>query len=432
MLAAPTLPTRLATPADHALALHPAGRGRVTLARRLDHGPWREVSVPVGDLGYAARQLAGERDVYLSQNRFFGRRRLVARVAELDALFVDLDFHKTEQAGRHPRHVLDLAIEAVERARIPHPSFALSTGRGIALVWLHRPVPRAALPRWRACQKGLFATLRHLGADCLATDAARVLRLVGTVNGRSGTAVEAILPVGEVWDFDALADEILPLPRAELAALRLERAKRRAEGRRVPCPALRLDAAGLWELRLAELQRLREHRWFGPLPEGQRDLWMLLAGTAVGYLVPGSLVRREVVALAAEATGGRWPEREALARMGAVVGRAERAARGGKVEHRGRLVDPRYRFKTETIVELLGITEAEMRACGFRHLVSPEVARELERGRWHGRRAAAGGQPRAGYLERSLSRQRPWEADGISRATWYRRRETSPSGCMVA
>ena len=40
-------------------------------------------------------------------------------------------------------------------------------------------------------------------------------------------------------------------------------------------------------------------------------------------------------------------------------------------------MDPRYRFKTATIIELLGITEAEMRACGFRHLVSPEIRRTL-------------------------------------------------------
>ena len=46
------------------------------------------------------------------------------------------------------------------------------------------------------------------------------------------------------------------------------------------------------------------------------------------------------------------------------------------IDHGGRPIDPRYRFGTDTIVELLGITGAEMRACGFRHLVSPEIRRE--------------------------------------------------------
>jgi hypothetical protein len=36
----------------------------VTLARRFDGG-WREISVPVADLAYAVRHLAGEPDAYL-------------------------------------------------------------------------------------------------------------------------------------------------------------------------------------------------------------------------------------------------------------------------------------------------------------------------------------------------------------------------------
>src|SRR3712207_6592018 len=86
---------RLITPADHALILHPAWVGRVSIARRLQVGGWRETSVPVADLAYAARHLGGEPDVYLTQNRFLGRRRLVSRLAELDALFVDLDHYRT-------------------------------------------------------------------------------------------------------------------------------------------------------------------------------------------------------------------------------------------------------------------------------------------------------------------------------------------------
>ena len=303
----------------------------------------------------------------------------------------------------------------------------------MALVWLHAPVPRQALPRWRACQQSLFDTLRHLGADRLATDAARVLRLVGTCNSRSGTFVEAITPVAEVWDFEVLAEEILPLARAEIVALRLERAKRRGQGRMVHPPSrffTRGQLVGVAPERAAELLH---HRWFGTLPDGQRDLWMLLAGTAISYLVPAPIVRREIVALAREVTGGRWSERETASRMGTLIRNAERAARGLRIEYRGHMVDPRYRFRTDTIVEMLEITEAEMRACGFRQLVSSEIRREFDRQRWHERREAAGGVTRTAYLKHSLSTQKPWETQGISRRTWYRRQDgTTPSRCMVA
>lgn len=354
------------------------------------------------------------------------------------ALFVDLDFHKTDLAGGHPRHVLDAALDALERERLPRPGFATATGRGLALVWLHRPVPRQALPRWRACQEVLGDALRHLGADRLASDAARVLRLVGTRNSRSGARVEALTSAGEAWDFEPLADEILPLARARVAALRLERAGRRAAGEGTARPARFLTEAGLWELRLAELQRfaelqcLLEHRRLGVLPEGERDLWLLLAGTATSYLVLAPLVGREVCgrevcALARQVTAGAWDDREVLARTGAVVRRAGQAARGERVGHEGRLVDPRYHFRTATVVDLLGISEGEMRACGFRHLVTPEIRREHHRLGEERRRRAGGAQPRGSYEARSLARLRPWEAEGVSRATWHRRRELVPA-----
>ncbi len=423
-------PVHIRSPEDHAAALHAGGRGHVTIARK--HGAsWHENTVTVPELPYAVRQLGGVEDVYITQNRFFGPRRLVARLAALDALFVDLDYYRTSHADAHPHHVLALALEALGRAGQPSPSFALDTGRGLALVWLHTPLPRAALPRWRACQKELYIILKQLGADPLATDAARVLRLAGTRNRRADRLVEALTPVGQLWDFDLLADEILPLSRSEIISLRLERAARQAHGQPRPRPARHFEAAGLWEGRLAELQLLLRHRWFGSLPAGERDAWLLLAGTAMGYLVPGRMVHREIQALANEVTGGHWSTRETASRLSSVIRRAEDAALGRKIEYRSRLVDPRYRFCTETIVEMLSITEIEMRSCGFRHLVTPDIRREHDRQRQTKTRRAHGALPRAEYEAQALNRIRPWEDEGISRRTWYRRRGTGPSRCMV-
>jgi hypothetical protein len=52
--------------------------------------------------------------------------------------------------------------------------------------------------------------------------------------------------------------------------------------------------------------------------------------------------------------------------------------------------------------------------------------RQRERERRQCDRRKAGSLPRAEYLAASISRSKPWEAQGISRATWYRRqRETT-------
>jgi hypothetical protein len=45
------------------------------------------------------------------------------------------------------------------------PTLAIGSGRGLYLLWLRRPIPRAALPRRTACQKVLWEVLKRLGAD---------------------------------------------------------------------------------------------------------------------------------------------------------------------------------------------------------------------------------------------------------------------------
>ena len=393
-------------PEQHGRILHPDGRGFVTLAERYGpRGRWHEQRVPVADLPEALKLRKGQTDVYLTQNRFWGRR-LVAKLSQLDALFADLDYYHVPDLAyvRDPRYVLDLALDALLTARIPAPSLAIASGRGLALVWLHSPVPRAALPRWNACQRRIWEALKPLGADRKALDAARVLRVIGTTHGLTKATVQALTPAAPAWPFDRLADEVLPLERADLYDLRVQRALRKPQDRRIGLPQ-GFTPATLWEGRLSELQRLREHRWFGTLPPGQRDAWLFLGGVAMSYLAIPTVLSRELPALAHEVAG--WDEEEARSRAAAIYRRAYMAARGETVEWRGEQVDPRYRFKDSTIIEWLEITEAEMRECGFRHLVTPEIAREQEAARKRAERHAKGEnqQSRAEYLETAEQRR---------------------------
>ena len=395
---------KILTPKDHGEILHGVGQGVATVAIR-QGSRWLERRLPLADLGYTLGQLADQADIFLSQNRFWNRR-LITQLAEADALFADLDYYRLpDLTGAHPWHVLELALNALLEARIPSPSFAVSTGQGLALVWLHTPIPRAALPRWNACQRHIWQALKHLGADRCALDAARVLRVVGTRHSGTGTRVEALTPTGEVWSFDALADEVLPVPRAELHALAAERAKRKARGKG-PRPARHLNRATYWETVLTDLQRLRQVRWFGMLPPGQRDHWLFLAANAMAWLSPPLVLRREAFALVHEVGG--WDDREAQQRLSAILHRAHMAARGETVEWANHQVDPRYRFKAQTIIEWLDIREAEMREGALRVLVTPEIRREYDRERWHARQKTTGrgtGQSREEYLNQAKQRR---------------------------
>ena len=121
----------------HARYLHDAGQGSVTLARKTGLKPpddWSQDSYSVEKLYEILPAYGGLSDVYISQNRFHGPR-AVLRLAELSAMYTDLDYYNVPDLSEmHPQGVLELALESLERARIPRPSLAIATGRGIALV----------------------------------------------------------------------------------------------------------------------------------------------------------------------------------------------------------------------------------------------------------------------------------------------------------
>jgi hypothetical protein len=56
-------------------------------------------------------------------------------------------------------------VREIDGAAKTEPTLAIGSGRGLYLLWLHQPIPRAALPRWTACQKVLWEVLKRLGAN---------------------------------------------------------------------------------------------------------------------------------------------------------------------------------------------------------------------------------------------------------------------------
>ncbi|WP_435657804.1 hypothetical protein [Brucella pituitosa] len=379
-------------PSEQLNALHSANenagnsrKGVVSFA--LKNATWREWKV---DLAEAAQQAKAriDRDVvndfYVSQQSFLNWRS-ISQLRVLGCAYIDIDYRVIERWKRQsPRDVLIAVLDFLEENAIPAPSYVLDTGRGLNLVWLHDAMPRAALPRWSAVQKQLATTLKVFGADPKALDAARVFRVVGSVNSKADQDRRV---VGMIWCqgepsnpyryiFDDLANEVLPLKRSELVSLRAERAKRRANGYNAARPAKCLDTASWGEACLTDLQRLREFRHGSDsLPEGQRDNWLFCAAVAMAWICPPEVMKREIQVLALEAAG--WRDKETASRMSSVLKRTFTAAAGDKISFNGHEVDPRYRMKSSTIIEWLEIDPPEMRDANLRMLIDQDRKREL-------------------------------------------------------
>jgi hypothetical protein len=211
----------------HARYLHGTGNGYVTLAQ---NPGWQQHSYPLKKLYEILPVYSGMDDVYISQNRFRGSRR-TDRIQELSALYSDVDYYKIPDLADMPAMgALDLALEALEQAKIPPASLAVFTCQGLALVWRHEPVPGYVLPKWERCQQYILEALKHLGADSAAKSVPQVLRLAGTYNSKAGKLVESIFEnLDYVWEFGDLADEILPLTKEQWEQHRARLLVQRAE-----------------------------------------------------------------------------------------------------------------------------------------------------------------------------------------------------------
>lgn len=221
------------TPAEHLLLLHgllPTDRtsARYVGLRRLSEGELVDIGLPhqlkvsknpLSALMDAANQLIGEPNVFVTQASFkWGdlndkdRHRCTLHYTEsIGVIFVDLDVYNTaiyNEYGGDPQKITEAILAQCDKAGIAKPVL-IHSGQGFYAYWvlaeryqLHGDASRIA--RWQHLQARLIELLRDFGADSKVKDTTRVLRLVGTVNGKNGRPVSVTHDDGAVHTFNDL------------------------------------------------------------------------------------------------------------------------------------------------------------------------------------------------------------------------------------
>ena len=385
---------RLFSPADEAGCYHDTARqGFFSLLMATGEGSGKKQdSYRLSQMPVVLSMLDHSRDTWLSQAEFIKPNRRVVNLARIGLLFADLDTYREPWAqGRSPEQLAAAVMFRCYDEGVPPPSILVFSGRGVQAKWLlDGTLPRQALPRWNACQRYLIDRLAGLGADPAAKDASRVLRLVNTVNSKSGEVCRVIHveqgPDGEPirYNFEYLAEALLPVARWDIEADRKARADRRQ---------------------------------FKLLPGGQTGNLRTLNGRQLAW------DRLEDLRTLARELDPRWNYRSA--ELMTLYAKAKAHEAGEKVEFGGKQFAPLYTPKNDTLISLFHITDDEQRK--LRTLISRDMAAERHRKRDEARRRAAGAVDRATYEANSASRQKPWEALGMSRASWYRAGKPTPA-----
>jgi hypothetical protein len=406
----------------------PTRWGYVTVSTQTGTLPWKQDAVPLKRLAEFLEQVDLRQNVWVSQSEFNRANRRVVNLERLPLLYLDIDIHHVEgYRDLAPQQQVEVLLMRCDERLLPPPSLVVHSGRGLQAKWLlDKPVPSNALPRWRLMQLELCRRLADIGADKRALDASRILRLVGSVNSRNSAEVHiahvnscptmgaGLRADGLVaYDFELLASELLPVDRQEL-----EHRRRLLEADPVMRDCLRAANEDMWRAaepsnpkgvrpragthpnlqrlagaqlgwdRLSDLRRLAELRGMeGGLPAGQRNL-MVFLGAA--FLAQSSVAYRlwDEVRELAQQFAPTWSEQEVRACVCSVQSRTEAALRGERLPADNGPSDPRYKYKNETLINLLEITGEEERE--LKTIVSDAERRRRGAGRAAARRRAAG------------------------------------------
>jgi hypothetical protein len=201
------------------------------------------------------------------------------RLRYLNACYVDIDFQKL---GLDLGTVIGRVINLQESGQLPHASMIVRSGNGIWLLWLIHDIKapdisQRAFPDklelYSRIQNAIIERLLPLGADMAARDAARHLRIPGSLNSGAEKTVE--------WWIQGEGNSGYVYTLPELAKLFKAIPTRRHHGELVAHnPAKRRGWVALNARRLRDFNALRwfAGRIFPGMPE-QRGQDLRLAAT---------------------------------------------------------------------------------------------------------------------------------------------------------
>lgn len=201
------------------------------------NGPVNTYCFSASDL--AEKDLTGK-NCYMTLNTLQFKNRKIRRnqehVSRLKFCYADLDTYNLQPEVENPTSgyyerlnegiLLELEKEHFGRT-IPVPSYVISSGRGMYLLW-RVDEHINALPRWKKVQRYLYDILRDFGADsCVTTDYARVFRAIGSENPKSGNRVKIIRNYGRKYTLYRIMEEFMPSAKCVQAPISISSKKSR-------------------------------------------------------------------------------------------------------------------------------------------------------------------------------------------------------------
>ena len=308
--------------------IHGDSKGWITKAEISKQKEFSQWHYYVEDL---IKQNFNKEDVYISMSTFYKPMRRIENIKELTCNFIDLDTYKTKFTNT--QILMNLEDNYFNRL-IPIPNLIIGSGRGLTLVWLIERVPYMALPLWKAIQEYLYSQLKEFGADRKALDATRILRVPGSINSKNGERVKILEKYDYVYTLREIQREFLP-------ELNEDRPKKKGRPKKV----LYIHRErSLYQGRILDLVKLCELRNYDV--KGHRETILFLYRYYLCYFYEDEQKALEDILELNKEFTQPLSEKEVIR----ATGSAEKVFKSK---------DKQYKYKNETLIELLEISEYE-------------------------------------------------------------------------
>lgn len=321
-----------------------------------------------------------QQDVYVSMQRYYTRKRSAEQTSSISSFFVDID---QLPPGVDPMDYATDFVEMVYGIGFPPPSYILSSGRGIHAVWLFNKIgikrnsTYNATARWKVLQNKIISEVQDkicslIGGvvDTAVKDLARVLRLSGTINSKTGDNVDIIWTAFEsknnILRYASLDDLQVGFglkPREEyllekqIISLSLEKSKRQKETGENSSSK---NFVTLNQTIISDLWKIYHNVWDGNIPAGKWDLWLFSMTVALSHTTHPDALASSVKDICNQI--GWMNRKEALGMMGSAIRRAKKSL--------DNQTDERYRLSSDYLMKILDISDDDAEIYDLRYIAS--------------------------------------------------------------
>ncbi|WP_103333191.1 hypothetical protein [Pseudotabrizicola formosa] len=342
----------------------------------------------------------GQNDCYITMNEFSGLRSR-ENLSNITSTYFDID--KIESRFGCTKEVFAAALLAhFKRNGKRLPTYITDSGNGLHVVFVFEEVigDRAAA-KWSKLWEHIRDFINTMMTDQDVSvpdeqvkDAARFLRIFGSVNSKSGTVCKPMWVNGtkdkpEKVSFRALCDDHMPIAEEEYRKQRLERAEKKMLAKEADLRVLQgkmkqranlrskaFNAARYYQIVLEDLLKLN---LAGRAGLGVYDLWLFHVTVCLGYVVSAERLVDEVKKMAKLHD---WNEAQALSVMSSAIKRAKAAMnqkRENGVAWLSREDDPRYKLSADRLVNAYNLSEQDIIKLDLRAIVTKDIKRERNR-----------------------------------------------------